>query len=208
MQEVRKMLIAIESNPELSRFLYPVFLVYGSRLKGYGQQKADIDLGVFVRPGISFAERKEMQALFKENFVHEKIQGEVIEFWLEEKEDVKIGKEGWAHILLGASWEGDKEIIRELQKKLLISYMQDSGKEINGREAHSVYLEELERDTLQYRLMHKGYEQFYPPYGGIHTPHSDEIDGESMFWDSGYRQLATRLFINQVFLPKIPAQKK
>ena len=157
--------------------------------------------------------------MLKENFTHKKIRGEIVEFWLEEKEnqlkiidftesDVTLGKSYWAHILFGAAWKGNKDIMRELREKLLAPYMYDTGKVIHERDARSLYLEEIERDTLQYRLMHKGYERFFPPCGGIHTPHSDEIDGNSMFWDSGYRQLATKLFASRVFLPKIPINKK
>jgi hypothetical protein len=62
----------------------------------------------------------------------------------------------------------------------------------------------MERDTLLYRLMHKGYEQFFPRFGGDED-YANRVDGESMFWDSGYRWLATRLFVNRVFLPIIPA---
>jgi hypothetical protein len=65
----------------------------------------------------------------------------------------------------------------------------------------------MERDTLQYRLMHKGYERFFPAYGGMKTPHGDRIDGESIFWDSGYRDAAIKLFANRVFLPKISSRK-
>lgn len=219
MPDIQNMSALIESNPELSKFLYPVIMLYGSHLKGYGEPGADIDLGVFVKPGTSLDNRKKLQDLLKKNFTHEKIQGEIVEFWLEKKDnqlsvrnfkdsDVLLGESYWTHILFGAAWEGNKNVIRELREKLLSSYLYDSGKMIDGRDARSLYLEELERDTLQYRLMHKGYERFYPSYSGIHTPHSDEIDGDSMFWDSGYRQLATKLFVSRVFLPKIPVPEK
>jgi hypothetical protein len=86
---------------------------------------------------------------------------------------------------------------------VLVGYMFETDEQIRGHSARSAYLEEIERDMLQYRLMHKGYERHYPPYGGINTPHADLIDGKSTFWDSGYRQTAIRLFASQVFLPKI-----
>jgi len=211
---IQNMTASIESNPELLKFIYPVILLYGSRLKGYGEQGADIDLGIFVKSETSTADRIKLQKLLKETF-----KDEVVEFWLEEKEgqlnihdfpesDASLGESYWTHILFGAAWEGDKKIIRELREKLLVPYLYATQKTIRGRDARSVYLEEMERDTLQYRLMHKGYEKFFPPYGGIHTAHADEIDGESMFWDSGYRQLATKLFVGQVFLPKIPVSQK
>lgn len=215
LQDIQKMTASIESNPELSKLIYPVTLAYGSQIKGYGEKNSDIDLGVFVKPGTSLDDQEKLQGLLKQTFNHEKIRDEVVAFWLEESESQltisdleSFGKSYWTHILFGAVWEGDKKIIHELREKLLTPYLYETEKIIRGHDARSLYLEEIERDTLQYRLMHKGYERFYPSYGGIHTPHADEIDGESMFWDSGYRQLATKLFISRVFLPKIPVPEK
>ena len=219
MDAIRDMASSIKSNSELSQLIYPVVLVFGSRLNGYGSQGADIDISVFVKPEMSFSNRAKLQSLLRKTFAHEKVRGdEIIEFWLEEKEgkllvrdfteqDVSLGQSYWTHILFGGAWEGDKDAINELCEKLLVSYMCDTGEIIKGRDARSLYIEDIEQSTLQYRLMHKGYERFFPPHGGIHTPHVDEIDSESMFWDSGYRQLATRLFVSRVFLPKIPINK-
>lgn len=213
MQEIKDAITSIELNPEISKLIYPVALVFGSRLKGYGTPEADIDVGVFIKPEASLDEQTGLRELLKQAFAHEKIRGEVTEFWLEEKEgnlgvknfakpDASQGESYWTHILFGAAWEGNKDVMRELRERLLVPYMYDHGKE------RKLYLEEIERDALQYRLMHKGYERFYPPQGGIHTPHANSIDGDSMFWDSGYRQLATKLFASRVFLPKVPTQRK
>lgn len=209
----------IETDPELSKLIYPIVIMYGSQLKGYGTQKSDIDLAVFVKPGVSLNNKQVLRTGLKKHFVQEKFQGEIIEFWLEEKDnqfnikdfaesDDLQGEGHWIHILFGGIWEGDKKVIKELREKLLVPYLRETDKTIRGRQAREIYLEELERDILQYRLMHNGYEKFFPPYGGIHTPHADEIDGESMFWDSGYRQLATKLFVSRVFLPKIPLKNE
>jgi len=214
MRDIEKMVASVESNPELSKFIYPVAAIFGSRFNGYGEKNADIDIAIFVRPGTSFSNRARLQKLLKETFAHEKIKNdEIIEFWLIKKGDrlqvcdfaewdVSLGERYWTHILFGGAWVGSDDAMRGLREKLLIPYMYDDG------EARRLYLEDLEQSTLQYRLMHKGYERFFPPYGGIHTKHSDEIDGKSIFWDSGFRQLATRLFISRVFLPKIPVNQK
>lgn len=214
MSDIQNIAVTIESVPGLAKLLYPVVLVYGSCLKGYSAQTADIDLGVFVKPGISLDDRVKLQELLQKTFTHERIKDKIVEFWLEEKDgwlnvrdfespDVSLGESHWTHILFGAAWKGNRNVIKELHKKLLVPYMNDADQEIQEHNARSLYLEEMERDALQYRLMHKGYEKFFPPYGGVHTPHADEIDGDSTFWDSGYRQLATRLFVSRVFLPKI-----
>ena len=214
--DIQEMAILIKSDPELSQLIYPMVLVFGSRLKGYGAQNADIDIGVFVRPGTSFDNRAKLQKLLGKVFTQEMIRDKIVEFWLKEgeetlhvcdftKTDVSLGESSWTHVLFGSAWIGDEKTIYELLEKLLVPYLYDTGKIIHGLNARRLYLEELERDTLQYRIMHKGYEQFFPKYGNINTLHAGGIDGKSMFWDSGYRQLAIKLFISKVFLPKIPA---
>ena len=213
-QKIREATFAIEADPELSKFLYPVALVYGSKLKGYGLPNSDSDVGVFVKPNISFEDRSKVQEILKKLFPGEEIKGEVLEFWLQEQEnnlgvidfgkpDTNLGDSYSTHILFSSAWEGNKDAILELRKKLLVPYMHDTKKIIHERDARGLYIEEIERDALQYRLMHKGYERLFSSYGGINTPHADGIDNKSMFWDSGYRQLATRLFASRVFLPKI-----
>jgi len=215
MVEVQSAVASIETNPELSQMIYPIALVFGSKLKGYGAEDTDIDTAVLIKPEVPFNEREKLQKLLRDTFSQEKIQGEVVEFWLQEKEgklsvrdfdehDTLLGENYWTYILFGAAWQGDKNAIRELREKLLVPYMYDTDKKIKGQDARALYLSEIERDALQYRLMHKGYERSFPSYGGIHTAHADEIDGESMFYDSGYRQLATKLFASRVFLPKLP----
>ena len=214
LEDVKKMAAAIEADPGLSEMVYPLTLAFGSRLKGYGMQNADIDLAVFVKPETDINRQAELEERLKENFSHEKVRDKIVQFWLKKNDDsleihdfqnprVYLGASYWTHLLFGAVWVGDKEKIKELREKLLAPYLHRTDKEIYGEKARYLYLKELEYDALQYRLMHKGYEKFYPPYGGIRTVHRDDIDGKSMFYDSGYRQLATRLFTRKVFLPKI-----
>ena len=202
---------SIGSTPELSQFVYPVVLVYGSRLSGYGTQKSDIDVAVFVKPGISFDSRPRLQELLGKTFVHNLIPS-VIEFWLEERNgalrvrdfenpDISLGESYWTHALFGAAWIGPEHVIRELCAKLLLPYLSNTDGILQGENARRLYLESLESASLQYRLMHSGYARFYAHYG---ARYSDSIDGSSTFWDSGYRWLATKLFLGRVFLPKIP----
>lgn len=214
LSRLENILNLIKTNPGLSKYLYPVILIFGSRLKGYGSKDADLDLSVLVKPGTPSSDLDQIQALIKKTFSQEKTIGEIIEFWLEKDGDnlqvrdfetfnALLGESYWTHVLFGAIWEGDPKTIRELREKLLVPYLSETKKIIHGRNARGLYLEELERDTLQYRLMHRGYEQFFPRRGGLNAPHGDQVDGESMFWDSGYRQTATKLFVSRVFLPKV-----
>lgn len=208
------MLEAAEHDPELNTLIYPAIVVFGSRLKGYGAEHSDIDIGVFVRPGTAPTDRTKLQQALRQTFNHEKIHGEVVQFWLDEadgaltvhdftKGDASLGESHWTHVLFGAAWIGNTPTVQELQQKLLTPYFTEQTKTIEGIPARRLYIEELERDTLQYRLMHKGYARFFPPFSEMTAPHRDRIDGASAFWDSGYRQTAIRLYARRVFLPKI-----
>jgi predicted nucleotidyltransferase len=217
-RDIKSMVAVMETDPELAECVYPMVIVYGSRLKGYGGENADIDIAVMIKPDVATERRGKIQERLKAVFVHEKIRGAITEFWLEKTEeglgvrdlnrpDAATGEKYWTHVLFGGAWEGETSTVDELRKKLLVPYFSETSTMIYGHNARELYLEEMERDTLQYRLMHKGYERFFPAYGGMKTPHGDRIDGESIFWDSGYRDAAIKLFANRVFLPKISSRK-
>ena len=209
----------IEENEELSRFVFPIVIAYGSKVKGYGRRMADKDIAVFIRPDVTDPDKPKIKNILDEMCKKHNIKGEALEFWLENKE-VKTGEEAgglkikdsedpksltgrstFTHVLFKGVWCGQKEAMEELYAKLLSGYLKPD-KTDEEKEMRRVCLEEMERDTLQYRLMHKGYANFYPERGGIHTKHSANIDSESAFWDSGYRRLATKLFLRKVFLPQ------
>jgi predicted nucleotidyltransferase len=82
-QEAQGAVEGIYAPTELSRYLYPVIILYGSRIKGYGASSADLDVAVFVRPDVSITERPLIQELLKKILAGEKIQGKALEFWLE-----------------------------------------------------------------------------------------------------------------------------
>lgn len=206
---------AIERDPVLAAALYPAVLFFGSRVKGYGAENADVDVGVFVRPGVDRGRADALRALMKTLFKNE----EPLEFWLKADGDQlrvddagdydpHVGERHFTHILFGAAWEGNTNAIAELRAKFLAPYFVDKSEQMFGRDARALYIEEMERDALQYRLMHKGYERFFPPFGGVNTEHASAVDGESMFWDSGYRQTATKLFVTNVFLPKLASSSR
>lgn len=205
---------AIGSTPLLNATLYPAILVNGSRLKGYAEHISDFDTSVFVRPGADEADKERMRELVYPLFAREGYNHEPSEFWLqEENEKLKVrsfpdfdkrrADSYWAHTLFGSAWVGDETEIQLIQKRLLPTYFENSEENIHGRKARELYIEELERDRLQYRLLHKGYSRHYPTYPRDLWTHQSEIDGDAAFWDPGYRQLATQIYLNSVFLPKL-----
>ncbi|MBI2030671.1 nucleotidyltransferase domain-containing protein [Candidatus Kaiserbacteria bacterium] len=215
--EIRGFSHAIDSiadDPEYSKLFYPVAFFFGSRLKGYAKRNADLDMAVFVRPGVAEHERPEIRRILARLFPSEKIDGKIVEFWLESEgerlqvrdfpdPDVFLGDSTWIHLLFGSVWLGREDALRDLYARFLPGFLDSSSKTLMGHEARMVWLEELERDVLQYRLMHKGYRRFFPPAGGIDRFKAKGLDPESVFWDSGYRRLATKLFVSRVFLPQL-----
>lgn len=212
---VSEIIKSIETDPELSEIIFPVGILFGSKIKGYGAVDADIDIAVFVKPGARQEEKEKYRSLLAKHFSTEKIHGKVIEFWLESTADKELniiddptigtyaGDSRWAHVLFEGAWIGNKDMIHEIHEKLLSHYLYCDKDNQNDLEKRKIWLEEMERDTLQYRLMHKGYARLFHPIGGIHTEHSDKIDGSSVFYDSGFRRLATELYLRKVFLPQL-----
>lgn len=214
LDEVKKMALGIENDPYLNERIYPVALVFGSQLKGYGTTNADADVAVFVRQGVDRSERKQLESSLAEVFSHEKIGGKAVMFWLDEKDGSLTihdwpqivpsdGESSWVHVLFGAAWTGNKDAITELHHQLLTNYFYDPETKLQGKPTRERWLEEMERDTLQYRLLHKGFERYYPINSPMDTPHGDAIDGASAFYDPRYRRIATELFLSRIFLPRL-----
>jgi hypothetical protein len=70
-----------------------------------------------------------------------------------------------------------------LGERLLMPYLRETNEAVRD-----VWLREMERDLLQYRLLHRGYERF-------HVPRDD------VFLDDGYRMTASTLYASHVFIP-------
>ncbi len=211
---ISKITESIENNTELSKYIYPISIVYGSKIKGYGTKNSDTDIAIFVKPNVSNDEKTNIRKLLNETFTEKKINGKALEFWLKneggelqiqdlEDSDDKQASSATISVLLEGAWCGKKEAIKELYEKLLPGFLYSKDKKIADIDARRIWMKELERDTLQYRLLHKGYARLNAEQGGIKTKNSKDIDGNSMFWDSGYRRLATKLFITKVFLPQL-----
>jgi hypothetical protein len=175
------------SDPELSKIIYPAVVVFGSRLKGYGGADSDIDLAVFVRPESNCAC---LGKLLKDKLGHN-----TVEFWLEEDgPDLRvidfpelaanIGHSTNTNVLLGGAWLGDSPTISMLGQRLLRPYFREKNQAVRD-----VWLGEMEKDFLQYRLLHRGYERFNVPRNS------------NIFLDDGYRTVASQLYVSHVFIP-------
>lgn len=214
LNEVKQMTKNIEDEPYLSKHLFPVTLIFGSQLKGYGTKNADADVAVFVRPGVDRSEQSNLIDKLSTVFSHEKIGGKAVLFWLDKTEtgytvhdwdqpQNSDGSSSWIHVLFGAAWEGNQDSIIELHHHLLTNYFYDPQTELEEKPTIERWFEEMERDTLQYRLLHKGFERYHSIHSPVNTAHGKEIDGQSAFYDPRYRRIATELFLSRIFLPKL-----
>lgn len=206
-KELSDSISLLQNSPEFSAYFYSVVLIYGSRVKGYGSKYADIDLAVFVKPEIDYNRQgEEVMLMLKAAFKQEKIEGKVLQFWLASDNDrlfVKdidgnhrfVAKNFYAHVLFDGAWFGQTDAIKELHAKLLSPYLFSEDFKFT-----EICLRELERYNLQYRLLHKGYANFFPEQDKLNTKW---IDANSVFYDRGYRQLASKIFIKKIFLPKL-----
>jgi hypothetical protein len=206
-RELNDSVSLIHESLALSAYFYPVILIYGSRVKGYGSKYADIDLAVFVRPEVDYNRQgEEISLMLKQVFKQEKIEGKVLQFWLagdDNQLSIKdidgnhrfVAKNFYAHVLFDGAWFGSAHIIKELHAKLLCPYLFSEDSKFT-----EICLRELERYNLQYRLLHKGYANFFPERDKLNTKW---IDADSVFYDRGYRRVASKIFIKKIFLPKL-----
>lgn len=200
----------IENDPLLKECLYPVVISLGSHAKGYAKEGSDIDMGVFVRPGTTEERRKDIQESLEVMNSQTGTHGSCIEFWIEkenekvtiknyENPDYRRGDATLTHPITG-QWVGNIEATKILRKQLMEMYLSSAGGIIDHKDARTVWLRDIEHNMLQYRLMHKGYSSHLPPT--THKKRHDfVIDGDSMFYDEGYRKVAFELFLKKVFLP-------
>ena len=212
-EKLKGILMEIKLDSELERSVLPVILVGGSKVKGYDELISDTDISIFIKPGTSESRKTQIREKLLRVFLKNNFDHKPTEFWLikqgdrlkiddDLKKDRWMAESDWVHVLLNSFWLGDKSEVNKLRNRLLPSFFEMTNETKHHHPIRELYFENMEKDLLQYRLMHKGYERNFPI---IQNPYKDEssIDGTSAFWDSGYRQLATRLFVNNIFLPKL-----
>lgn len=205
----------IQENPILSKYFYPFILAFGSKIKGYADRNGDFDIAVFIKPGVSWQERKDIVHLLKKHVPELNSVDKVLEFWINETDGKfclnsisenspkQVVGEDQIHFILGGVWIGDHQDLQKLRADLASRYLNLTR---YGKQKEAVrykLLRQLELDVLQYRLMHKGYKKYYPSKKETPITHGNLIDWRSDFWDPGYRKIATLLFLNKVFLPDL-----
>jgi predicted nucleotidyltransferase len=204
----------IKKDEELMKYVYPTILVFGSRVKGYAEMDADLDAAIFFRPETPFEKREEILERLYEKQPKLNLVEKILEYWIEEKEgkfgfkniDKNNGKIIGAkeiHIFWGGIWIGENNEFRKIREDIKNKYLNLDRFGKQKEQLRMSFLRQLETDTIQCRLMHKGWRYFYPSKKIERNEDSDLIDGKSDFWEPEFRRLATQLFLTKVFLPEI-----
>ncbi len=203
----------IQTNESLQDFL-PVVIACGSKTKGYGDETSDDDFAVFIRPGVDFGLRNELLKRLAKVLAEIGVFEKPMEFWLSRLGtrlwirdfpglDRNLGDSTLCSILWNGIWSGEKATIEMLYQDLLSDYLFSKGRLLLGEKARKIWLREMEQAALQYRLLHSGYHRFYPEARAPYVPDCNAVDSQSAFWDSGFRRVASMIFIKKVFLPQL-----
>lgn len=155
---------------------YNVAWLGGSRLKGYGRPDSDIDICIPTREKHLDFENGILVAPLPEIIKH---------------------PQDYAHEAFNTVWVGNQANILELQRTVLPIYFQTSNETIRRQT-----IERLEHDLLEYRLMHKGFARFYPDSNPEYKKYTT-MDGQSTFYETDYRIVASKIYANSIFLPRI-----
>jgi len=132
-EDKRKIIRNLLKDNELTNIIYPIVIIFGSRLKGYGGTEADTDLAVFIRPRTKNHDQVNQ-------LLHSKFKQEIVQYWLDKDgnnlhihdfPDTKatIGNSTDTHVLFNGAWEGELDSISTLGDTLLKPYIQKSGLE-------------------------------------------------------------------------------
>lgn len=154
---------------------YGVVWLGGSRLKGYNQHSSDLDLFVPTRVR------------------SDKINGAYAIPVPEIIQDLP----SHAHEVFDMVWVGNADKIQQLQREIAPEYFTEK-----NTQTRKWVMERLEQDLLEYRLLHKGYPRLYPDANPEYKKYIS-MDGQSAFYERGYRIIATKIFANSIFMPRI-----
>lgn len=101
-----------------------------------------------------------------------------------------------AHIFFNSIWVSGKDInnLENAAQRIIGLYPN-----LPDKETRRLSIEKLESDLLQYRLLHKGFSQFFGKTK-FQTSKYPEIDGDCPFYDDEYRKIATMLYAKYVWI--------
>lgn len=154
---------------------YNVVWLGGSRLKGYQQENSDLDL-----------------------FIPTKAQSVAIDgAEIIPVTTILQDLPSHAHEVFDMVWTGDPEGIKQLQREVVPEYFTEE--DLSTRRWTT---ERIEQDLLEYRLLHKGYPRLHPDTNPEYKKYIS-MDGQSAFYERGYRIIATKIFANSIFIPRI-----
>lgn len=202
----------IKTDLELDKIIYPFFIGIGSQIKGIAGKGSDKDAALFWRPSINTEDRQRALDLLREKCPRILEIDSMPEIWLDEVDGKicfrketpmtpnKVSPEQ-IHFIFNGLWMGDEKEIRRVRLDLMERYLNLDrfGQDKNRTRSH--LLGRLEMDSLQYRLMHKGFRRTYPRRNIRWL--MPQIDFDSDFYEPEYRQIASLLYISKVFLPDL-----
>ncbi len=204
----------IGQHPILSRYLFPLVVEVGSRVKGQAGFGTDYDGGIVFRPETPWEKRLEVLQILRRDISELARIEKPLEFWLSSTEsgyglrtaptEIKtVVNPAQIHLFINSIWTSQTDEFLPIRDDLLNKYLNLARFGEHKEEARGQLLRQLEMDALQYRLMHKSYRRFYPVLTSVGIEHSELIDGESDYWDPQYRRIATHQFLSRVFLPDL-----
>lgn len=159
-----------------NQYLIPTLIIYGSHLKGYATGDSDLDLAVIAKPNAP----SDLEQIIN------KLIPNVTIYWLQS--DYRImqpndkpttGTPTDSHVLLNGAWVVD-HLDNTFPTKLLRPIIQQY--------PIDVLLYQLEKDLLQYRLLHRGYETYH------HTTNPTYLD-------QGFKTYATKQYLQHILIP-------
>ena len=178
--EINNLPFDISNINQLDHLIYPVAILYGSRIKGYASTNSDYDIAVVLREHVNDEHVFMIDEFFGQKVL--KFKTKVcsntctIKIVKHNNHDPLSGSAADSHVLFNGVWVGDELHVNFLFRNLLCNLP------TNG----DVYRSSLERDLLQYRLLHNGYARF-------------NFVNEPTFFNVGYRCVASKLYLSKIF---------
>lgn len=199
----------INKHISLKEFIYPICISYGSLIKGYARRNClDYDIAILVKENVGHENmnwiQNESMKIFNQPvtlFFLESTDGKLKIRDFNDRENF-VGTSAMSHVILQGAWIGEEEQIEKLQLQILPHYTDRTERYSTEYSKRFVWFNELERNNLQFRFLHRYYDFFSENRKKLSREDEEYILGTcSAFFDSGYRKKAIRLFLKKVFLP-------